>query len=51
MYKPKKINVEKLKQYLKRQEKDGEYNRLGNHTARVIGETQPQRLIGQMFTK
>ena len=30
MYKPKKVNVEKLKQYLKKQEKDGKYNKLGN---------------------
>jgi hypothetical protein len=39
MYKPKKINVEKLKQYLKRQEKDGEYNKLGEIIQReLLGE-------------
>jgi hypothetical protein len=30
MYKPKEVNVEKLKQYLKKQEKDGKYNKLGD---------------------
>lgn len=28
MYKPKKINIDKLKQYLKRQKKNGEQNKL-----------------------
>ena len=30
MYKPKKVNIKKLKEYLKKQEKDGKHDKLGN---------------------
>ena len=44
-YKPKEKNIIKLKQYL-----NGKYDRLGeNHTATVIGETQQQPIVGDVY--